>query len=47
MKHEIIFESDRIDFVKLSEKEIDALFDGVTYLYKNIKIETLDPELKI
>ena len=31
----------------LSEKEIDALFDGVTYLYKNIKIETLDPELKI
>ncbi len=32
---------------KLTEDEIDALFEGVTSLYLNIKIEPLPPAPKI
>ena len=52
MKHEIIFESDRIDFVKLSEKLVDDYLDMVNdievqrFISHERKVYSLDGELK-
>lgn len=52
MKHEIIFESDRIDFVKLSEKLVDDYLDMVNdievqrFISHERKVYSLDGELE-
>lgn len=52
MKHEIIFESDRIDYVKLSEKLVDDYLDMVNdievqrFISHERKVYSLDGELE-